>query len=50
MILDKAKKKVLWKILLEKTTFENHQYGKIWMLSSGAANMMSMAHNQNYYF
>jgi len=50
MIIDKRIKKVLWKILLQKTKFEDNEYGKIWMLSSGAANLMNLQHNQNYYF
>jgi len=41
---------VLWKILLEQSKFKESEYGKIWMLASGAANLMAMPHNQNYYF
>lgn len=50
MILPKKHKKLIWKILLHQTKFEEWQFPKIWLLASGAANSMNMQHNQNYYF
>jgi len=50
MILNRDSKAVLFKILLHKTKLEAHQYGRVWMLASGAASIMSMPHNQDYYF
>ena len=46
----KAKhKKLLWNILLTQQKFENFQYSKVWMLASGALNVMQMKHNKHYY-
>ena len=42
MILLKKHKKLLWKILLHQTKFDEGQYPKLWLLASGAANSMDM--------
>jgi hypothetical protein len=41
---------VLWKILLHKKNFDDHQIGKVWLLASGAANLMDLENNNNYYY
>ena len=48
MLIDKKVKKVLWKILLDTNNFDKKWIGKVWMLASGASNLMHM--NPNYYF
>jgi hypothetical protein len=47
-IIAKDTKKVLWKILLHQNGMEDALMGKVWMLASGAANLMNI--NKNYYF
>jgi len=49
-VLNTKNRKVLWKILLHKQKFDNHQIGKVWLLGSGAANLLDMEHNRDYYF
>lgn len=50
MILDRRMRKRIWRILLINKKLTDDQYGKLWLLSSGAANLISMPHNRNYYF
>ena len=49
-ILSKKEKKVLWRILLHKEKLTDEQYGKFWLLASGAANFIGMEHNRGYYY
>jgi len=41
---------MLLEILYEKKTFSNKQYKNVWLLASGALNMLNMDHNRDYYF
>lgn len=50
LILNKETRKVLWKILLHKSKFSDEDSSKIWLIASGAANMINMEYNRNYYF
>lgn len=47
-IIAKDIKKVLWNILMHQNGMEEELMGKVWMLASGAANLMNV--HQNYYF
>lgn len=49
LILNKKVRLVLFQILLRKEKFEGHQIGKVWLLASGAANLLDMEHNRDYY-
>ena len=50
LIFDKSYRKTLWKILLHKSKFTDEQSSNIWLIASGAANMLNMDFNENYYF
>ena len=50
LILDRDTRKVLWKILLHQSKFDDIVGPKIWLIASGAANMINMEYNRNYYF
>jgi len=50
LILTAKERKLLWYILLEEQRFEDKELAKLWLLSSGAANLLSHKSNENYYF
>jgi len=48
-ILSKKARKLLWTIVLHKERIDEAMIGKLWLLSSGAANMLGFKANDNYY-
>ena len=42
-------RRFLWNNLLRKQVVTINEYKQIWLLASGAANLLSMEQNRNYY-
>lgn len=51
MILDKKSRKSVWKLILNSNNcLDSSQQAQLWLLSSGAANLINMDDNRNYYY
>ena len=50
MILSKEYRNHIWRfLLLSHNVLDDNQQGKLWLLASGAVNLINMEHNRNYY-
>jgi TBC1 domain family member 8/9 len=51
MILSKDYRKFIWMLLLlSNNPMDDSLQGKMWLLASGAANLINLEHNRNYYY
>jgi hypothetical protein len=51
MIMKRKTRKSVWKlILISNNCLDDTQQAKLWLLASGAANLINMDYNRNYYY